>query len=286
MLRFLALLLLLICAAHAKLQTAKIIGGTLVQPGVFPDVKWQVGLIIQGSQLCGGAILDTLHIITAAHCVKDINTGVVTAPEHIHVRTGIDLNVVQIFRGQSVWVHPSYYAGNPHAVDMAVVKLNTPMGFSTAVQPIALPTSDPVPPSGNFIVSGYGTTVSDGSGSHTISSDLLWVDVPYVTYATCNAAAPFTVESTAVCAGGAPGKDSCQGDSGGPLVADLGTHWVLVGVVSTGTRVSNPLCAVANEYGIYAAVWPHRLFILDAINGVIPPDMSGAVPVFCLQRSC
>lgn len=286
MLRFIVVLILLACTVSA---TKKIIGGTPVQHGVYPDVTWQVGLIVEGSGLCGGAILDQWHIVTAAHCIKDINTGVLVNPALVQVRTGIVLNSVQIFRGQDAWIHPTYQLMNVaggNAIDLAVIKLNYPIGYSLAVQPIAMPASDPLPPASDFIVSGYGTTVSNEMGSSVISDALLWADVPYVDYATCNAAAEsFTVEQTAVCAGGAPAptKDSCQGDSGGPLVENLGTelapNFVLVGVVSSGTATDNPLCGVEGEYGIYTSVWPNRMFITDVMTGMVPPDISKGVRV-------
>jgi secreted trypsin-like serine protease len=258
------------------LNFGRIIGGTTVQHGMYPDVTWQVGLIIDDSTLCGGAILDSLHIITAAHCVQNV-----VSPASIEVRTGIDLYSIQPYRGLSIWVHPSYTYANTllgHAVDLAVVKLNLPITLSNTVTPISIP--QVIPSLGTYYVSGYGTTVSTSAGSSLISPNLLYVDVPSVDYSTCNAAAPFIVETTAICAGGVQGKDSCQGDSGGPLVTNIGSaispDWILVGIVSTGTRVNNPLCAAASQYGIYSSVFPHRDFINGAIAGSFVPSISNA----------
>lgn len=272
---FLALLGCVACFNIAP----RIIGGTQVMPGSFPDIVWQAGLIIDGTSLCGGAIIDPFHIVTAAHCFKDINTEIVTDPRTTQVRTGTNINVFQTFAGHSLWIHPNYNSANlvtNSAIDLAVLRINQPIGFSTTVQPIALPQGGPIiPPVGDFIVSGYGTTVSDMNGQSMISPDLLYVNVPYVDYATCNAAAPFTVETTAICAGGVAGKDSCQGDSGGPLVVNIGDmaspSWVLAGVVSTGTRVSNPLCGVANEFGVYTDVQKNINFINQVLVGELPP---------------
>lgn len=278
------LFLLILCAAVLGSGdiTKRIIGGSPVVNGQFPDITWQVGLIIQGVSLCGGAILDPMHILTAAHCVRNINTNQVVSPASVSVRPGITLNNFQGIVGTMIWVHPSYANGIQPAsmVDLAVIKLNQPIVFSPLISAIALPrTVDVSPPPGDYIVSGYGTTSSTAQGSSGTVSNLLYVDVPYVPFGTCQATAPFTLPTTALCAGGVAGKDSCQGDSGGPLVANIGTmqspNWVLAGIVSTGTRVTNPLCAVADEFGVYVDVKPHIPFI-DGILGSTPPPPSAS----------
>lgn len=45
-----------------------IIGGTAAIKGQFP---YHVSIEIFGSSVCGGAIIDETHVITAAHCVVD-----------------------------------------------------------------------------------------------------------------------------------------------------------------------------------------------------------------------
>jgi len=263
----------------------RIVGGSKVISGQFPDITWQVGLLVQSSSLCGGAILNDEYILTAAHCVKDMSSDIVVNPASVDVRTGIELMPPENLRGSQIWVHPTYSSANSGnsaiLVDLAIIKLNRKIVLSPQITAIQLPrTQTTTPPPGNYIVSGYGTTVSNSGGSSGEVEELRWVDVPYVPYGTCDATAPFTVPITSICAGGVAGKDSCQGDSGSSLVINAGTQqspdWVLAGIVSSGTRVNNPLCAVASEYGIYVDVKRNLAWIDSIIMAEVPPrpDMS------------
>lgn len=45
----------------------RIVGGTRAQTGQFPH---QISLRRRGSHTCGGSILSSTYILTAAHCVK------------------------------------------------------------------------------------------------------------------------------------------------------------------------------------------------------------------------
>lgn len=250
-------------------------------PSQFPSITWQVGLIIGQTTLCGGAILNSTFIITAAHCVKNIYSDVVRSPSSIDIRPGISLYPAQGIVGKAIWVHPSYTSSNiPNyvdIVDLAIIETNIAFTFTQLISGIALPRASALtPPPNGYIVSGYGTTVSDNTGQSVLSSNLLHVSVPWVSYISCDAAAPFTVPTGSVCAGGVQGKDSCQGDSGGALVANVGTvqspSFVLVGIVSSGTSVQNPLCAVASEYGIYVDVRKSLSWIDDVFHLNVRPN--------------
>jgi hypothetical protein len=88
---------------------ARIINGQPVVPGQNPDVTWQVGLLIDnGKYLCGGnvvlgmrccgmcsffelagSIVASDMILTAGHCVKDIQSGTVTDPGLVVATPGL-----------------------------------------------------------------------------------------------------------------------------------------------------------------------------------------------------
>ena len=46
-------------------QANRITGGSLASRGQFP---WQVGLIINGGSFCGGSLISSRWVLTAAHC--------------------------------------------------------------------------------------------------------------------------------------------------------------------------------------------------------------------------
>lgn len=53
-------------AKNGDQDSQRIVGGTTTQPGEWP---WIVGLFNAGRHLCGGSLIDDIHILTAAHCV-------------------------------------------------------------------------------------------------------------------------------------------------------------------------------------------------------------------------
>ena len=60
----------------------RIVGGS---PTTITDVPWQV-LIIVGGKLCGGSIISSTWILTAAHCVNGLG------PSQVSVYSGISNN--------------------------------------------------------------------------------------------------------------------------------------------------------------------------------------------------
>ena len=63
-----------------KLMPAEIVGGQ-VAPSPIP---WQVSVQKGGSHFCGGTILDTYTILSAAHCFDDYGDSV----EGFYIRAG------------------------------------------------------------------------------------------------------------------------------------------------------------------------------------------------------
>ena len=44
-----------------------IVGGSDAEPNSIP---WQVALLYNGQQSCGGSLITSQHVVTAAHCTK------------------------------------------------------------------------------------------------------------------------------------------------------------------------------------------------------------------------
>jgi len=223
-----------------------IVGGVEVNPPF--KYPWIASLQYSGTSnghFCGGTLINSSWILTAAHCSTGLNPRSVTVNLHRHDLTrsatseqGISVGVSQII------IHPNYRAVTSDA-DVALWKLATPVNTLT---PIVLDSRAQYDYAPNPVtVAGWGDLRQGaGRGSPTLQE----VTVPIVSTTTCNVNYPRSITDNMVCAGlPSGGKDSCQGDSGGPLWATNPGYPVLVGVVSWGEG-----CAQPNKPGVYARV--------------------------------
>lgn len=158
----------------------------------------------------------------------------------------------------SIKVNPGYTASTYNG-DVAIMKLATAVPTSSTIAYAVLPASGSDPAAGvTSTVAGWGTTSSGGS---TLPTNLLKVDVPIVSRASCQSSYGASAVTTQMfCAGlAAGGKDSCQGDSGGPII-NKSTR-VLIGAVSWGEG-----CAAPNAPGVYANIGQATLRSFIAAN--------------------
>lgn len=229
-----------------------IVGGEEATPGEFP---WQAFLRI-GSYICGGSLIDSQWVMTAAHCVeRDDSPGQPVPPSTVTVHLGKH-NIRQTEASQQtksvaqVIMHPNYNSNSGDS-DIALLRLTSAAALNSRVATIPLlvsPGDDPLTAPGVLAtVTGWGTTSEGGVVSNTLQK----VSIPIVSNATCNQALPWTITQNMICAGyAAGGKDSCQGDSGGPMIVPDGVGgWKQTGVVSFGLG-----CARPGLYGVYTRV--------------------------------
>ena len=99
------LLLLLIVPAFSFSQI-DIVGG---EDADILDYPWQVALIESSGgwswAFCGGSIIDNYWILTAAHCLEDVNEN------NLYVRAGSDNSYAQggnSYSVEEIIVHPNY----------------------------------------------------------------------------------------------------------------------------------------------------------------------------------
>ncbi|KZM19972.1 Trypsin [Ascochyta rabiei] len=227
-----------------------IVGGVPAVAGDFPFI---VSLQKNGAHFCGGSLLDSKTVLTAAHCADGQSTTNLTIRAGSLNRTsgGVTSKV------SSLHVHPDFDY-DLLSYDVAILKLHTAIPQSSTIKYATLAAAGSEPAANTVAtVAGWGTTLSSGS---SLPVALLKVDVPIVSRAECAAdylkdSPPKNVTDTMICAAlDTGGKDSCQGDSGGPLVnASNGT---LIGTVSWGTG-----CALAGFPGVYAHIGALRSYI-------------------------
>jgi len=159
-------------ATYASENWKQAILGVAEAPTVsFP---YQVSLQENGSHFCGGSIIDSYFVITAAHCCfKEISL--------VDILAGVN-NIAHPLQGAQrrgvaeVIVHPGYSSWF-HENDVCLLKLREPLilGNQTRTEIIHLP-PEGYSASGNATVSGWGAIYDGGPGS----SKLLSIEVPIV----------------------------------------------------------------------------------------------------------
>lgn len=242
------LLVLSPISASATVPSSRpaVIGGSAVTNA---DVPWQVLFIINGQQVCSGALVSPTQIVSAAHCFTGHPVSQVqawTAITDLSARS-----TTSQLKLASITAHPSFDA-TTFANDIAVVRLAQAVPARLGAATIALPATQDAalwPAAGDTAtVSGWGETASDS----TAASDRLQAGVVDILAApgasTCGEYGDSYLPSLQICAGKSDGSiDACQGDSGGPLTMVVDGRPVLAGISSTGLQ-----CATAGYPGLYA----------------------------------
>lgn len=129
----------------------RILGGEIADEHGFP---WIASIRILGYHKCGGSILNSYWILTAAHCL--INHE----PETITIVIGTNNLIIggHAYRADSIHTHFNY-SKELRFNDIGLVKVDKKINFTSVIKPIKLPIHDIGENDLISIFTGWGTTV-------------------------------------------------------------------------------------------------------------------------------
>ncbi|XP_039955873.1 trypsin zeta-like [Bactrocera tryoni] len=223
---------------------SRIVGGKVVNIIQYPH---QVSLRERNATIpedpydhsCGGSIYSDRIVITASHCVDDLESNELMVVVGTDQRDGGDGVIVPV---KEILMHEEYdeeFVDN----DIALLVLAAALPINNfTIKSVQL--TEVQPQAGDIAtVTGWGL---DGEGQ--IPDFLHEVQVPIVSNEICDERYAGGITDAMLCAGllDVGGKDACQMDSGGPLLV----NGKLAGVVSWGNGCGQP-----NYPGVYANVW-------------------------------
>ncbi|XP_066420322.1 chymotrypsin-like elastase family member 2A [Molothrus aeneus] len=236
---------------------SRVVGGQNARPYSWP---WQVSLQYNAngkwSHTCGGTLIATNWVMTAAHCISSTLTYKVLLGKYNLAAQ--EEGSVAVSPAKIV-VHPYWNPNNvANGYDIALIKLSEHVTLSDHIQLACLPPAQSILSSNTACyVTGWGRLQTNGPLPDDLQQGLLLV----VDYATCSRSSWWgtTVKPTMVCAGGDGITSSCNGDSGGPLNCQKadGT-WEVHGIVSFGSSLS---CNYYHKPSVFTRVSAYNSWI-------------------------
>jgi len=221
-----------------KLEINKIVGGAQANRGAW---RW----IVKFSRIgCGGSILNSNWIVTAAHCchaVKDFpNTLDLLSFTVNEFDTQTFEGVEKTFKPAEFIIHENY---DHRTIDNDICLIRTSEKINLEnpdIDPVCISTREP-PVGRKCFVAGWGAVKESGQGATVLQE----IQAAILDHEICNGPDAYDGQinrDTMMCAGTMSGGfDSCQGDSGGPLVCvSPGREPVLQGIVSWGFGCARP----------------------------------------------
>nr|XP_058933110.1 serine protease 44-like [Kogia breviceps] len=252
-------------------RTSRVVGGRPAPERKWP---WQVSLQINDKHICGGSLIASWWVLTAAHCIFG------------HVEYTVKMGDIRLMHTsrmaikvpvRDIVIHKYFNPIGTVENDIALALLAFPVNFSSHIQPVCLPEKAFMVQAGTECwVTGWGK-LDEREPSQASTLLLQEAELSILRYERCNEVLKEKMESRfdmvkkgAICGTSPTGKDACQGDSGGPLVCQLNDSWVQVGIVSWGIG-----CGHKGYPGVFTEVSFYKDWVIAKMSQASHTDSAG-----------
>jgi len=211
------------CPTTAGKYSSRIFSGSTATASSWP---WMV-VVNAGSRTCSGFLIDPQYVITAANCVYNINYNTITVYLGI---TKISDTTDRVTRSLANVTIPSGYVSTSPYNDIAVLKLNESVTFSSTIAQCCFSYDTTLPTVGETaVIAGWGQTSFISGISDSLRQAVVQVKSP-------SACGISSTNSSLFCAGYGS-VETCPGDNGGPLMISTNNTWTCAGVIIGGSSV-------------------------------------------------
>lgn len=242
-----------------------------MKKGQFP---WNVPLfdLIQHHNpkyMCGSTIITSKHLLTAAHCVYDIDDFM--APERLLAIPGM-YNIdnffeenAQIAYVEAVFPHNEYvHEDDLNDADLAVLLLKKELIFNDHVVPICLWQGEN---DLRRIIGQEGYLAGWGVTEKGVTTVPTYIKTTIVSRRQCNLNLERVYPGNArIFCGDGMGSSPCNGDSGSGLVLKRGNQYYLRGIVSRGLVDPRTLKCDVTKYTVYTDIALFRFWLKRVIG--------------------